>query len=201
VKGIGRPASILQPVDVVNILLKSVMFSEGLGDVTCDKYGDAVVNLSNKENLLSVMSFLKEANALQFNMLLSVTAIDWLDKKEYRFDVVYHLFSTITGARIRIIVPVLEDNPTISSVYQLWKSANFLERETWDMYGIKFDFHPRLDRVLLYEEFEGHPLRKDYPLHGKQPRIPLRSPETRNTSMDMKRVNLAEDKLVKIRKK
>jgi NADH-quinone oxidoreductase subunit C len=74
--------------------------------------------------------------------------------------------------RLRLRVEVDEEDPRVPSVIQLWKSANWMEREAWDLYGIRFDGHPDLRRVLLYPEFEGHPLRKDYPIEHRQPRIP-----------------------------
>jgi NADH-quinone oxidoreductase subunit C len=88
---------------------------------------------------------------------------------EPRFAVVYHLLSTRHLHRLRIKVRVPEDNPTIQSVTGIWPAANWLERETFDMYGIRFDGHPNLRRIYLYEEFVGHPLRKDYEKEKEQP--------------------------------
>lgn len=128
---------------------------------------------------------LKSEERFSFEMLIDVTAVDWLDRREPRFDVVYQLMSLTKKHRLTLKVQVNEDQPEVDSVVDLWKAADFLEREVWDMYGIKFAGHPDLRRVLMYEEFVGHPLRKDYPINGKQPRIPLRIPELRNTSQDM----------------
>lgn len=86
-----------------------------------------------------------------------------------RFAVVYHLLSTSHLHRIRIKSRVPEDDPTIDTVSSLWPGANWLERETWDMYGIRFNGHPDLRRIYLYEEFVGHPLRKDYDKQHEQP--------------------------------
>jgi len=88
---------------------------------------------------------------------------------EPRFAVVYHLLSTQHLHRIRIKVRVPEDDPTIATVSDLWPGANWLERETWDLYGIRFTGHPDLRRIYLYEEFVGHPLRKDYGKEHEQP--------------------------------
>ncbi len=92
-----------------------------------------------------------------------------------RFQVVYHLRSTKTGKRLRLKAPVDEgdngENPEIDSVTSLWKSALWADRETWDMFGIKFRGHPDLRRILMYEEFVGHPLRKDYPKEKRQPLV------------------------------
>ena len=88
-----------------------------------------------------------------------------------RFEVVYHLYSLAKNHRVRIKVPLEESDAKLPSVVSLWSGANWLERETYDMYGIRFDGHPDLKRIYLYEEFEGHPLRKDYPKEKRQPLI------------------------------
>lgn len=141
-------------------------------------------------NVPSVMKELKERKNLAFNMLSDLTAVDWLDRREPRFDVVYNLLSLTYLHRLFIKVQLPEENPEVPSVRSLWAAANFLEREVWDMFGIRFAGHGDLRRILLYDEFVGHPLRKDYPLRGKQPRVPLRLPEVRNTSDDMYREEL-----------
>lgn len=127
---------------------------------------------------------------LSFNFFVSVTVIDWMDAAQERFEVVYHLLSLRTNARIRVRVWVPEEDAAVDSVADLWPGADFMEREAWDMYGVTFRGHPNLRRILMYDEFRGHPLRKDYPVQGKQPRIPLRAPEVRNTAVDMKRPEL-----------
>ena len=88
-----------------------------------------------------------------------------------RFVVVYHFFSLEHKHRLRLVVPVAEAEPEVDSLVSLWAAANWLEREVWDMYGIRFRGHPDLKRILMYEEFEGHPLRKDYPVNKRQPLI------------------------------
>jgi NADH-quinone oxidoreductase subunit C len=125
-------------------------------------------------------------------MLLSVTAVDWMDDRDERFEVVYHLLSLTRKVRLRVKCWVSEDEPKVASVSSLWSSADFMERECWDMYGIEFEEHPNLRRILMYDEFVGYPLRKDYPVQAKQPRIPLRSPEVRNTAVDMQREPLVQ---------
>lgn len=120
----------------------------------------------------TVMRWLKESAG--FDFLVDVTAVDFLGR-EPRFEVVYHLRSMKTGSRLRIKVPLdqIEEGPApeLPSVVALWPTANWMEREVWDMFGIKFTDHPDLRRVLLYEEFVGHPLRKDYPKEKRQPLI------------------------------
>jgi NADH-quinone oxidoreductase subunit C len=88
-----------------------------------------------------------------------------------RFAVVYHFFSTAHKHRLRLIIPVDEDSAEVNSLTSLWPGANWLEREVWDMFGIRFRGHPDLKRILMYDEFQGHPLRKDYPVKKRQPLI------------------------------
>ncbi len=88
---------------------------------------------------------------------------------------IYHLLSTTTHKRLRLKVRVTEGEPEVGTVCEIWPIANWLEREIWDMYGLRFKGHPELRRILLYEEFEGHPLRKDYPKEKRQPLV--RRPE------------------------
>lgn len=107
-----------------------------------------------------------------FEILLDITAVDYFKKKEKRFEIVYHFLSLKEKVRLRIKVPVGEGEK-VPSYTPLWKNANWLEREVYDMFGIEFEGHPDLRRILLYPEFEGHPLRKDYPLKKSQPRIKL----------------------------
>ncbi len=151
--------------------------------------GDLVVQV-NPDNLGTFLRRCKEDSTLAFNLLVDITAVDWMDSKEVRFEVVYQLLSLSSHSRLTVKVPVSEDVPQVDSAVPLWNGANFLEREVWDMFGIRFNGHPDLRRILMYEEFVGHPLRKDYPVQGKQPRIPLRSPEVENTARNMRRPDL-----------
>ncbi len=90
---------------------------------------------------------------------------------EYRLEVVYHFYSLSKQHRLRLKVPVLAQDPQVDSLTALWQSANWFEREVWDMFGIRFNGHPSLKRILMYEPFEGHPLRKDYPVNKRQPLV------------------------------
>jgi len=121
---------------------------------------------------------------------MSVTGVDWMDSRDDRYEVVYHLLSMSTLARLRVKAALPEHKPEVSTLTSLWHSANFMEREAWDMLGIVFTGHPDLRRILMYDEFKGHPLRKDYPLQGKQPRVALRYPEVENTARQMVRSGL-----------
>lgn len=151
--------------------------------------GDLTVRVS-PANIAEVLRLCKEDPRLQFNLLVDVTAVDWMDQRTERFEVVYQLLSLSTRSRLCLKVSLLEDKPEIQTATNLWAGANFLEREIWDMFGISFVGHPDLRRVLMYEEFVGHPLRKDYPVQGKQPRVPLRAPEVENTARHMLRPDL-----------
>jgi len=107
----------------------------------------------------------------------SLTAVDFLgnpfhdDLGEPRFQVVYHLYSLQQKHRIRIKTAVADPQSGLDSVHELWGNANWLEREVWDMYGIHFVGHPDLRRILMYQSFEGFPLRKDYPKDKRQPLV------------------------------
>jgi NADH-quinone oxidoreductase subunit C len=105
-----------------------------------------------------------------------LTAVDDLcEERLPRFDVVYHFYSLEKNHRVRIKAGVDEREPEIDSISAIWPIADWFEREVWDMFGIKFKGHPNLKRILMYEEFQGHPLRKDYPVTKRQPLIGPRS--------------------------
>jgi NADH-quinone oxidoreductase subunit C len=103
-----------------------------------------------------------------FNFLSDLTAVDWPERTP-RFEVVYHLRSLAKGHCLRVKVGVGAADPWVHSVAALWKAADWLERECFDMFGIRFEGHPDLRRILLYDSFEGYPLRKDYPYQRRQP--------------------------------
>ncbi len=151
--------------------------------------GDPVVRVS-KGSLAEFFSAIKIDSELGFDLLLDVTAVDWVDQRPERYEVVYHLMSSKHRSRLRVLVAITEQDPTILSLTNLYKSAHWLEREVFDMFGINFTGHPDLRRILMYPEFKGHPLRKDYPVQGKQPRVRLIKPEVRNTAMDLVRAPL-----------
>ena len=115
-----------------------------------------------------ILKFLHDDHG--YNVLVDLTGVDYLPRKP-RFEIVYHLMNLSTKARLRVKIQSDELHPEVASVTPLFPIANWLEREVWDMMGVKFSGHPDLKRLLLYEGFEGHPLRKDYPLQHRQPRI------------------------------
>ena len=122
-----------------------------------------------KEMIKDVCLFLRDEPSLKFDHLADLTAVDF---SRYpgdtgpRFEVVYNLISTVHRHRIRLKVRVPEEDPRVDSVTSVWQTANWHERETYDLMGIKFDGHPDLRRILLTDDWEGHPLRKEYPLKG-----------------------------------
>jgi NADH-quinone oxidoreductase subunit C len=131
--------------------------------------GDATARVV-PESIREIMEFLKNDGRLLFDMLVDVTAVDYFGRNP-RFEVVYHLLSLPFNRRLRVKVQLPGENPVLDSLSALWGNADWLEREVWDMFGVRFAGHPNLKRILLYEEFEGHPLRKDYPIQKRQPLI------------------------------
>lgn len=139
-----------------------------------DVFRNQMTIFIRREDVLNVMTFLKNDSELLFDFLADITAVDYLAmEKTPRFQVVYNLRSMKHGHRVRIKVPVPENDCRIESVVLLWKSATWLERETYEMYGIIFNHHPDLRKLLMPEAFKDFPLRKDYPLRGKGEREAL----------------------------
>ena len=129
-----------------------------------------MLELSPADLLGTVQSLKSEFG---FDLFLDVTAVDW-PARSPRFEIVYHFYSTEHRVRIRVKAWVNEADPTIDSLVALYGSAQFMERECHDMYGIVFRGHPDLRPILLYEGFAGHPLRKDYPIRQEQPLVRYR---------------------------
>jgi len=128
-----------------------------------------------RDAALEIFQALRDRPEFGFNMLVDVTAVDYLGQKP-RFEVVTHLHSLSNNHRLRVKIRVPEDEPWVHSLVPIWKGANWVERECWDMFGIRFVGHPDLRRILMYEEFVGHPLRKDYPVEKRQPLTEERDP-------------------------
>ena len=133
------------------------------------RLGDATA-VVDPNHLILVLRFLHEEPDLEFEMLIDLTCVDYLGR-EPRFEMVYHLFSVAKRHRVRIKARVREQNAEIDSAVAIYPSANWMEREVWDLYGVRFRNHPDLRRLMLYEEFEGHPLRKDYVKERRQPLV------------------------------
>jgi NADH-quinone oxidoreductase subunit C len=139
--------------------------------------GQAVV-VVEREALLEALRALRDHPDTRFEQLSDLTAVDYLGRTP-RFEVVYQLYSLSLNHRLRVKVPVPEEAAVLPSATGLWKAANWAERETWDMFGIRFAGHPDLRRILMYPEFQGHPLRKDYPVNQRQPLVPEHDPIAR----------------------
>jgi NADH-quinone oxidoreductase subunit C len=122
----------------------------------------------DRENLVDFMRGLRDDPSLQFKIPLDVTAVDWMGR-EPRFEVVYHLYSVFLKMRVRVKTRCTERDAWVPSCVDVWPGLDFHERETFDMYGIRFEGHPDLRRILMPDEFAGHPLRKEYPLDGIAP--------------------------------
>ncbi len=139
---------------------------ESLGDTTAVVERAAVVD---------ALRFCRDEPELAFDMLTDLTAADYLKfpgrEDGPRFEVVYQLYSLPHNHRVRLKVRVDEDDAVVPTAVELWPIANWLEREVWDMFGVRFEGHPDLRRLLMYEEFVGHALRKDYPINRRQPLI------------------------------
>lgn len=121
-----------------------------------------------RERITEILRFLKEEPDLSYDYLQDVCGLDYLNKGMFeRFAVVYNLYSYKHSSHFRLKAFVPEEEPEIDTASSLWASANWAERETYDMYGILFKGHPNLIRILLPEGYQGYPLRKDYPLRGR----------------------------------
>ncbi len=126
--------------------------------------------LVQPDDIKAICRFLRDDPDLQFDLPVDLTCIDLLGR-EPRFEVVYHLYSTTRKHRLRLKAQVPEKDPVLDSVTEVWPGFTWSEREAFDMYGVRFAGHPDLRRILLYPEFVGHPLRKDYPKEGRQPLV------------------------------
>ncbi len=133
---------------------------EALGEVT------AVVP---REHIVAACSYLKTAPEARFDFLADLCGADRGVEEEPRFEVNYHLFSTTKFHRLRLKVLVNEESATIPTVTSVWRTANWHERETYDLLGVVFEGHPDLRRILLPDDWQGHALRKDFPLRGYEP--------------------------------
>lgn len=162
--------------------------SQKVLDLVTERFADAIVESGTSfgdewaeikpEFVHEIARFLKDDPACDMKMLVDITAVDWahynkdrpleLDDAR-RFSVVYHFNSLTHHHRLRLKTFVGGDQPIVPSITSVYRTANWWERLVWDFYGVRFDSHPELKRILTYEEFKGHPLRKDYPIHLRQP--------------------------------
>jgi NADH-quinone oxidoreductase subunit C len=128
-----------------------------------DDFGDLTVWV-DRDSVHDVLAHCKRDSELQFDFCMDVTAVDYLNLGgDPRFAVVYHLYSLGTGKRVRIKAGVPESDPVVPTATDVWKSTDWFEREVYDMFGIRFEGHPNMKRILCHQDFVGHALRKDYP--------------------------------------
>jgi len=121
-----------------------------------------------RDRAMEILGALHSEPDFAFNFLSDLTAVDWPERTP-RFEVIYHLRSLTKGHCLRVKVGVDGTDPWAHSVAGIWKAADWLERECFDMFGIRFEGHPDLRRILMYDSFQGYPLRKDYPYQRRQP--------------------------------
>jgi NADH-quinone oxidoreductase subunit C len=143
---------------------------------THSQFGDdtAVVDPSRWKE---IAFYLRDDNASQMDHFIDLTAVDFFGRQIPRYEVVLHVRSNEKLHRLRLKVRVHaegDDLPEVDSLVEVWRGANWFEREVFDLFGIRFRGHPDMRRILMYEEFVGHPLRKDYPVNKTQPLIPYR---------------------------
>jgi NADH-quinone oxidoreductase subunit C len=154
-----------------------------------EKFADAIVESGSalgedsiviaRDKAQEIFRTLHDDGEFAFEFLIDVTAVDWLERKP-RFDVVYQIKSMSKNHRLRVKIRVgAGDDAWVPTAYPIWKSADWLERECFDMFGVQFRGHPDLRRILLYDAFVGHPLRKDYPFQKRQPLVPEIDPITK----------------------
>ena len=146
-------------------------FSENITQISYQQ-GDPLVYLK-REGAAAVLRSLKDDADFKLDVLMDLFAVDYLhwEEKADRFEIVYNLYSTSMRHRLFVKVSVPEKDAALDSVASVWPAANWFEREAWDMFGVKFKGHPDPRRILMYEEFTGHALRKDYPYNKRQPLI------------------------------
>jgi len=150
-------------------------------------HGQAVA-IIKRDALNDALLYLRDDGKTLFDLFVDLTAVDYIGQQP-RFEVVIHLVSIPLRHRIRLKVRLDEDDPVMPSITPVYPSANWFERECYDLYGVRFDGHPNLKRLLLYEGFVGHPLRKDYSITARQPLIQLRKPEVRRSDLTIEPQN------------
>ena len=144
-----------------------------------DSHGDALVEVIQafgeitiivpRERIVELCDYLKRTPNFEFNLLADICGVDRGPEEDPRFEVNYHLFSTTKFHRLRLKVVLSEEDLHVPTVTAIWRTANWHERETFDMFGVIFDGHPDLRRILLPDDWQGHALRKDFPLRGYEP--------------------------------
>jgi NADH-quinone oxidoreductase subunit C len=161
----GTPSNSLMMLPLATALQRE--HSDWVGEII-EGFGEVTVTVP-REKLVELCSYLKTAPEFAFNFLSDICAADRGPEEEPRFEVNYHLFSITKHHRLRLKILLNDDDTHVQTVTGVWRTANWHERETFDLMGIIFDGHPDLRRILLPDEWEGHALRKDFPLRGYEP--------------------------------
>jgi NADH-quinone oxidoreductase subunit C len=143
-------------------------FADAVQEVT-ESHGELTLVVS-REQIVDLCRFLKDDPTLRYDLLMDVAGVDYLGR-EPRFEVVYHLYSVPHNSRLRLKVRVPESDVVVPSVTSVWSTANWHEREAFDMLGIRFADHPDLRRIYMPDDYPGHPLRKDFPILGPEVEI------------------------------
>jgi NADH-quinone oxidoreductase subunit C len=153
----------MEPLEIVEKLKEK--FLNEIVDVT--QFRDQVFVSLKKDKIVEICRYLHDDPDIYMEYLADLCGVDYPEKR-YRFEVVYNLYSLRHNHRLMLKAQLSEDDPYIDSVVEIWNGANWHEREACDMYGILFNNHPDLRRILMPEDWEGYPLRKDYPLKGPE---------------------------------
>jgi len=163
--GARRPTYQAPPAELVAALRRdhAEWFTEAV-----EAFGELTL-LVPRAHIAGACAHLKAAPGFEFDMLADLTGVDRGPEEEPRFEVNYHLFSTKRYHRLRLKVLLAQEDVHVPSVVPVWRTANWHERETFDMFGVVFDGHPDLRRILLPDDWQGHALRKDFPLRGYEP--------------------------------
>ena len=159
------PGNMVTPSPLVAALQQAQL--PGTGEVI-EAFGEITV-IVPREQIAQVCASLKTAPNFEFDFLSDICGVDRGPEEEPRFEVNYHLFSTKKYHRLRLKVLLNEQDAHVPTVTGVWRTANWHERETYDLFGVIFDGHPDLRRILLPDDWEGHALRKDFPLRGYEP--------------------------------
>lgn len=148
----------------VNATALTTRFTDAIDEVI-EVLGEVTL-IVHRDRLVELMEFLRDEPSLKFNFLSDASGVDLGEFAEPRFAVAYHLYSLPHNHRLRLKVFLAEDDAWLPTLSEVWKAASWLEREIYDMFGIDFQDHPDLRRILMPADYEGHPLRKDFPVKG-----------------------------------
>ncbi len=164
----GKRAATSYPLPPAELIAALRGEHEGWVSEVVEAFGELTL-LVPREQIAAVCAHLKTAPGFEFDMLADITGADRGPEEEPRFEVNYHLFSTKRYHRVRLKVLLNQEDTHVPTVTTVWRTANWHERETFDMFGVIFEGHPDLRRILLPDDWQGHALRKDFPLRGYEP--------------------------------